>query len=378
MKNTLKKLLCLLLVFLFIFSTVACSKDEDEGDDDESSSSEKPSSSDGPKYEEIIIIFDYSDNEGVVWDEDFDEELVVEANERIGSLPKPTLAGHSFDGWYDEDDVKMRTTTKLDGSVEEVVFYAKFVESAEGDSGSGTNFNCAKGVHNWKTIREPATCDTAGTSTRFCQICNIDEIDAMYSVQNPALGHQWVEDGAIDDGGWTYIALARQRTCKREGCGKKETKQLENLTSQAQLSVSLDAGAWPGTAEWPAHLTDGKWETGPNNKGCTPKGGGPLTITFLFTKAVEIDQIAISCVGLSDDKYKIEVYLMYADENDFGEASVHAGTILTTNGTRETAYIIDRTMDDRPITGIKIVQATTNNGLELWREIAVGRIPDEE
>ena len=69
---------------------------------------------------------------------------------------------------------------------------------------------------------------------------------------------------------------------------------------------------------------------------------------------------------------------MYADENDFGEASVHAGTILTTNGTRETAYIIDRTMDDRPITGIKIVQATTNNGVEFWREIAVGRIPDEE
>lgn len=375
MKNTLKKLLCLLLVFLFIFSTVACSKDENE--DDESSSSEKPSSSNGPKYEEIIIIFDYSDYDGVVWDEDFDEELVVEANERIGSLPKPTLAGHSFDGWYDEDDVKMRTTTKLDGSVEEVVFYAKFVESAEGEGGSGTSFNCAKGVHNWKTIREPATCDTAGTSTRICQICNIDEIDAMYSVQNPALGHQWVEDGAIDDGGWTYIALARQRTCKREGCGKKETKQLENLTSLASVTASIDAGAWPGTAEWPGILTDNVWEGKPN---AAPKGGGPLTITLLLSKATEIDQIAMAVQGFGEDGYssKFSIYLWYADEADFGESPVANGAFLTTSGNREGAICIDRSQDDRPILGIKIVQEKTLHGSEYWEEIAIGKIPDEE
>ncbi len=375
MKNTFKVLMCILLVLCCVFGgLIACNKDTEESSSSSSGNNEEI---------EVLLIFDYSEYENVVWDEDFDEEMIVMAGARVGDFPKPKLAGHTFDGWYEDledSDTKLRKTTKYDGDETEITLYAKFKVASDDsgdDSGSG-DYNCAKGLHNWEIITTPATCDKAGTKTKVCRLCHDEEPDAIYSSQNKALGHQWVEDGAIDDGGWEYVALARQRTCKREGCEHFESFQLENLTSQAKLNVQLDAGAWPGTAEWPANLTDNKWDTGPNGNGCAPKGGGPLTITFLYNKAVEIDQIAISCVGLGDEKFKIEVYLQYADENAFGDTAVHTGTIFSTNGTRETAYIIDRSHDDRKITGIKIVQQTTSNGSEYWREIAIARIPDEE
>lgn len=354
----------MLLVLCMFSGLISCNKDEEE------TSSEEV---------EILLIFDYGEYEGVEWDEDFDEEMIVIAGKNVGDFPKPKLTGYTFSGWYEDvedSDTKLRKTTKYDGSETEIVLYAKFTKatSGDGDGGSSDGYNCAAGLHNWDIQTTPPTCTAPGTKTKTCLICHDEQADAIYSSQNKALGHKWVEDGAIDDGGWTYVALARQRTCLREGCDYVESKQLENLTSLASCTVSIDAGAWPGTAEWPAILTDGIWEGKPN---AAPKGGGPLTITFQFSKATEIDQIAIACQGHGDDKFKFQVFLMYADETDFGESAVHVGT-LGENGTRETAYIVDRTVDDRPILAVKIVQEVTAHGSEYWEEIAFGRIPDEE
>ena len=377
MKNTLKSLLCILLVLCMSFGgLIACGKDDEEEDD-------------GDKNEgktEILLIFDYSDYEGVEWDDDFDEEMIVYANERVGEFPKPKKAGHKFDGWYEDvedSDTKLKKTTKYDGSEEEITLYAKFVVESTGDDSQTSGYDCSKGVHNWDIVETPPTCTAAGTKVKTCLICHDEQLDAIYSSQNKALGHKWIEDGAIDDGGWGYIALARYRACKREGCDHSETKQLQNLTPLGEMTVSIDAGAWPGTAEWPGRLTDGKWDVNLENKGqnsCAPKGGGPLTITILFNQAQDVDQIAMSVFGYGEDGYtsKFAVYLYYADEADFGEVAVANGAFLNTTCTREGAYCVDLSENTRKVLGVKIVQEKTLHGSEYFMEIAVGQIPEED
>ena len=390
MKNTLKILMCIILALTFIFGgIVACDNTPDESSE-QSESSEKEEESSEKEQEPIIITFDYDDWDDVDCDED---ERELEPGKKIGTLPKPTLSGYTFKGWFTEEDYaslqddpeadvdKVKTSWKPD---EDTVLFAWFVEDTEGDdSGSGTGTaDCSKGIHSWTYDEVPATCDKAGSLTKRCEVCKEREIDVLYAQQNKALGHQWIEEGAIDDGGWTYIGLARQRTCKRDGCGKTETKQLKNITSLTSMTVQLAAGAWPETSAWPGNLTDGKWDTGPNGNGCAPKGGGPLTITMLFNTPSEIDQIAISCVGLGDKdegtSSAFDVYLWYAAEEDFREEASNSGYLSSTNGTRETAYCIDRTMDDQPLLGIKIVFKKTLNGVEYFREIALGQTVDEE
>lgn len=369
MKNTLKILMCLVFAFVLVFAAVSCGEKEPES---------------------VVITFDYSE-----FDADCDEdERDVDAGAKIGTLPKATLDGYTFKGWFSEDDFALlqedpdalAELDKIKSSwkpTEDATLYAWFVKASTGDdTPAEPTHNCNTSGHRWVTETTPATCDADGTKTMTCEVCRYSTSDAVYKSQNPALGHQWVEEGAVDDGGWTYIALARQRKCHREGCEYTETKQLQNITSYATMTCTLEAGAWPGMAEWPANLTDGKWDTGPNNKGCAPKGGGPLTIQLIFNTPSEIDQLAMSVCGLGDrdggNSSKFEIYFWYAAEEDFRADPAATGYLESTNGTKETAYCIDRTMDDQPLMGIKIVFPTTRNGEELFREIAIAVAPEEE
>ncbi len=371
MKNTLKILLCLILAFSMLFSAVAC------GDEDE-----------GPT--EVVITFDYSE-----FDADCDEdERDVTVGEKIGTLPKATLTGYTFKGWFNEDDFALlqedpnalADLDKVKSSwkpTEDATLYAWFVKaSTEDDGPSEPVHNCNVAGHVWETVTTAPTCDAAGTKTMTCTYCRYSTSDAVYQSQNPALGHQWVAEGEIDDGGWTYMALARYRKCHREDCPVQETKPLKNITSYATMTCTLEAGAWPGMAEWPSNLTDNKWDTGPNGKGCAPRGGGPLTIQFIFNTPSEIDQLAMSVAGLGDrdggNSSKFEVYFWYAAEDDFREDPIATGYFESTNGTKETAYCIDRTMDDQPLMGIKIVLPTTRNGEEMFREFAIAVAEEEE
>jgi hypothetical protein len=133
-------------------------------------------------------------------------------------------------------------------------------------------------------------------------------------------------------------------------------------------------------AEWPSNLTDNKWDTGPSGKGVSPKSGGPLTIQLILDTPTKIDQLAMSVVGRGEDGYasKFEVYVWYSAESDFGEDPVATGYFESTQGTKETAYCIDRTMDDQPLMGIKIVLPTTRNGKEMFREFAIAVAEDAE
>ena len=364
MKNTIRILMCLALALTMILGLIACS----------------------PKT--ATVTFDYSEWEDAECDED---ERVLEIGAKIGKLPKPTLDGYKFKGWYTEEEYdlvtsgedaeKAKTTLIVEEDITLYAHFEKDLASGDDSSGGGSSqtgsFDCAKGVHNWATATTEPTCTKAGTKVEECQICHKSNSDAIYSAQNPALGHQWVADGAIDDGGWTYVALARKRECHREGCDEAEIKQLQNITSNATITVSSDAGGWPALNEWSGILTDGIWEGKPN---AAPRGGSPLTITILFNTPSEVDQIAMSVKGFGEDGYssKFEIYLWYANEEDFREEMAVAGAFLETSGTRDGAICIDRTHDDGILQGIKIVMPKPLNGSEFYEEIALAIAPEEE
>ena len=183
-------------------------------------------------------------------------------------------------------------------------------------------------------------------------------------------GHTWSVYDTSNE------ALKASVTC--EICGKTETSNLENITSSATMTCTIDAGGWPSMAEWPSNLTDDNWDAGYASKGCAPKTGGPLTILLIFNSPTEIDQLAMSVEGRGEDGYasKFEVYVWYSTESDFGEDPVETGYFLSTNGTKETAYCVDLSSGGKLISGIKIVVPKTLNGEEYFREIAVAKLPD--
>ena len=358
--------MCLILALVFSFGgLVACGNKDDDSDEAAT----------------VIITFDYSAYEGVVWDEDFDEEMEIEANQKIGDLPKPTLAGYTFKGWYEDVEdttTKLKKTSKF---TEDATYYALFaVASTGGETGGETTYNCAAGAHKYEYTYTPATCTADGTQTSKCSLCGYQEIDPLYSTlpANKKLGHQWVEEGTTGDG-WTVIALARKRTCLREGCDYAEEEKFENLTSNTTLSVTAIQGGYPATSEWPGTLTDGKWGTGTGGAGSVAPKGGEVVFTFIFTTPSEIDQIVMDVKGLGEDGYcsKFKIFFWYVGEETFREEASYSDAWLSTHWGRDNALCVDRSQDDNPLMGIKIVMENARNGEELFYEMAIGRIPDE-
>ena len=357
--------MCLILALVFSFGgLVACGNKDDDSDEAAT----------------VIITFDYSAYEGVVWDEDFDEEMEIEANQKIGDLPKPTLAGYTFKGWYEDVEdttTKLKKTSKF---TEDATYYALFaVASTGGETGGETTYNCAAGAHKYEYTYTSPTCTVAGTQTAKCSLCGYQEVDPLYSTlpANKALGHQWVQEGATGDG-WTLMALARKRTCLREGCDYAEEENLENLTANTTLTVEAVNGGWPGTSEWPSMLTDGAWGTGQTIGAASPKGG-EVVFTFIFTTPSEIDQIVMDVKGIGEEGGSdFSIYLWYSGEEDFREEACYTGAWLSTNWGRDNALCVDRSQDDNPLKGIKIVMENATNGQEFFYEMAIARIPDEE
>ncbi len=365
MKNTIRILMCIALALTMILGLIACS----------------------PKT--ATVTFDYSEWDDAECDED---ERVLEVGAKIGKLPKATLDGYKFKGWYTEEEYelvstgedaeKVKTTLIVEEDITLYAYFEKVVTDDDSSGGGSTQpggFDCAKGVHNWATATTEPTCTKAGTKVEECQICHKSNTDAVYASMNPALGHQWVADGAVDDGGWTYVALARKRECHREGCDEAEVKELQNITARAQVNVTLSNGGWPGASEWASNLTDGKWDTGPNGKGCTPKGGD-VTIDLIFAQPTEIDQIAMSVYGFGEDGYtsKYEVFIWYMNEDTFRETPTATGAFLRTTGDKDGAVCIDRTQDSELVQGIRIVCKGCKNGEEMFREVTVAIAPEED
>ncbi len=59
------------------------------------------------KYDKYIFTISLDPNQGTLYD---NNELEVELNKNIGSIPTPTREGYRFDGWYDDETLYNETT----------------------------------------------------------------------------------------------------------------------------------------------------------------------------------------------------------------------------------------------------------------------------
>ncbi len=372
MKNTIRILMCLALALTMIFGLIAC----------------------GPKT--ATVTFDYSEWEDAECDED---ERVVEIGAKIGTLPKPTLEGYKFKGWYTEEEydalMSGESATKVKTSLiveDDITLYAHFESTSSGgddssgggsdSSGGGVSYNCGAGIHKWQYAYTDPTCEAAGTQTSVCELCSMREIDPLYSTlpANKALGHQWVPDGEDGDG-WTTVALGKKRACLREGCGKTDSISFTNLTGTATFSSD---GAFYGGANKINLLTDGDWGDGNGGEDCaSPNNTGAFSFTIEFQYATDVDQIAISVCGVGNgtgeplyDGY--EIYLWYADGTDYEELPVRTGYFTPENWGRDNAHLINLETVEKGIIAIKIQVVRTTQGQTFFYEMAVAKVPDEE
>ncbi len=370
MKNTIRILMCLALALTMIFCLIAC----------------------GDKT--ATVTFDYSEWEDAECDED---ERVLEIGSKIGKLPKPTLEGYKFKGWYTEEEYdllmggesaeKVKTTLLVEG---DITLYAHFEsESGSGDNNSGNNgggdnvsYNCGAGIHKWKYAYTDPTCEAAGTQTSVCELCSMKEIDPLYSTlpANKALGHQWVPEGEDGDG-WTTIALGKKRACLREGCTEVESLSFQNLTGASAISST---GAFYGGANKVNLLTDGNWGDGDGGEDCaSPNNTGEFSITIEFQYATDVDQIAVSVKGKGNgtgepviDGY--EIYLWYSDGTDFEETPVASGYFAPEDWGKDNAHLIDLESVEKGIMAIQIKVLRSTQGETFFYELAVAKVPDEE
>ena len=368
MKNALKILMCLVLSISMLLPLVACG---------------------GAKT--ATVTFDYSEWEDAECDED---EREVEIGGKIGTLPKPTLEGYKFKGWFTEEEYdlvtngekaeKVKTTLVVE---EDVVLYAYFEKTTTTTPGTGDDkndgeqtikYDCGAGIHKWKYAYTDPTCTAAGTQTQQCDLCGAREIDPLYSTlpANKALGHQWVADGEDGDG-WKIVAMGQKRSCLREGCTKSETMSYKDLTGTAEVSAT---GDFYGGATHTV-LLDGDWGDGDGGADAlSGRGTSPWSLLFLFENATDVDQIAVSVAGQGDgsgiDAY--EVYVWYADETDFGEVAVRSGYFKPGEWGKDNAHLINLSNLEKGIIGIRIDVLKGAFGMDFFYEVAVSQVPAEE
>ena len=122
------------------------------------------------------------------------------------------MKGHGFNGWYKDG---FRWDFSLSTVTEDITLKARWTIAYNGFY-----------AHEWKITVTPATCTEPSKKLKRCLLHGEEEWDDVFAMQNPALGHLWVNEGEQGDG-WVYSETERYRVCLREGCGHRESELLE-------------------------------------------------------------------------------------------------------------------------------------------------------
>lgn len=353
MKNTLRILLCLVLAFAAVFTMVAC-----DNNDDESSSS---SSSSASVYK---IYFDYSDWDGAEADDDFEEEIEVNAGEKIGTLPELTLDGYTFKGWYTEEDYDALLdgddATKIKKSwkpTEDTTLYAWFeAEDASSDDGQQSSqtpvtptYDCESGNHKWGmwSYVDP-TCTTAGSKTRSCDLCGERYADPDYPIDNPKTGHAY--------GSYVVGVMKKVATC--ENCGDEDEVTLKNVATSATRTEDTGKGLYGGQDF--AAFANGSWD----DSNMALRGGDYANITFTFNSGYIVEQICVA--GKGSCGYTVSVW--YEGDSDWTQI----GTGAFNAGGYENATVFTEIDSTRKVLEVKINMPSSSDGVDYWQECQIG------
>lgn len=394
-RNTLFKVILLVLVSLFVVSLAACTGGSDD-------------------TEKVTI---YLDPNGGTLPEGTADEFEVAIGESIGKLPTPTRGGYEFLGWYEDGnerwEVDRRTKAEYEmeivalwapkgdlvtveftvGPDEELLGDVLFLEIVKGQrvstvisklptatrpdykfkgwkdaSGNSVSLTtqvngdlvlspvweriiyCLDGTENhpWNAWQEAteATCTTPAQSSRVCGVCGHTE----YNVTQEALGHKF--------GNWTIATtdsgMVRSRICVE--CDEKEADPLENIAYGSFKTPVIDGDCWGGDKG--ANLFDNNY----SDKPIAAKGTGALTVTIEAKEATYVDIIAVT--GYGSAAYNVVVFFDDGTQKDLGVGAFGSGDSATK------PFNVGKA-----VTKIVITQPSPSNGSDYWSEIAILVVP---
>lgn len=372
-KNSLLKVLCLVLVCLMLVPmAIACSKGKKDGADDTNTSTDGGNNggnnggSNGGTVNNGKVTIEYDPGLGMLQDHEW--EVEIDAGSRHSSHPTPTHSNPAmvFEGWYFDEACTeaVKTAHKYNANT---VLYAKWTQM----------FQCADGSYNhawgaYYTDSDP-TCTKPAITARDCTICG-NTHKSEDAANNPALGHDFGK--AVEAG------FANMKECRRTGCGERVYTDFTNITSQAlgndpASTVQLTEGS--GTIygeDRVSCIVNGAWDE--QNAGTFAGKGGQIVVTITLNTPSQMDRIYMKGRGASS----FDILVQYQGDSEF--VRVGGGSFLsdTENSKDEDERKIPFVEVDNSkiVEKVQVRMPTPSNGGDYWEEIGFFRLPvsDEE
>lgn len=292
-----------------------------------------------PKGDLVTVEFSVSEGLG----EQLFGDLFVEVvkGERIStvisSMPYATRPDYKFKGWKDQNNNTITLTSKIDGDMVLTPSWEQIIYCYDGTENHAWNA--------WQEYSE-VTCTTPAQSVRSCGVCGHTE----YNTTQEATGHKF--------GDWAIAAtengMVRSRTCVE--CDEKEADPLENIAYEKFNTPVVDGSGW-GTSLG-ANLFNGDY----TDKPMCGDGKGAFTVTITAKEATYVDIISVT--GFGSAAYNVVVFFDDGTQKDLGIKSFGSGDSATQSFTV-----------GRAITKIVVSQPSPSNGTDYWSEIAILVVP---
>ena len=376
-KNTLIKILCLVLVCVMILPlAIACNKD-DSGDNNDGGSTNSDAGNNnggnnndggnsgggnnggGSSSGNTVTIF-YDPGDGLLEDDEW--EVVIQKGSRQTTHPTPTHeeANQLFVGWYVDEKctIKVKTAQKYDV---DTTLYAKWLTQAPCKDGS---FDHIYG--NYYTYSDP-DCIHDGQIAQECMTCGA--ILTMTDSNNLALGHSM--------GNTVEAGFGNKTVCERVGCTYVDTKKFINVTNDAlgndpAKQVELTEGSGTVFNE-PAvsNIVNGTWNE--ENAGTMAGKGGQLLVTITLVTPTQMDRIYVKGRGPSS----FDILVQYQGDSEFYR--IGGGSFLSgeEDGKPDDEKKIPFAEVDstKVVAKVQIKMANPSNGSDYWEEVGFFRLP---
>ena len=355
-KNTLIKILCLVIVCLMVLPfVVACSSGNNSGNN----GGNNGGGNNGGGAGEGQVTISYDPGTGLLGDDEW--EKVVDSGSRWYQHPTPTHNDESmmFDGWYVDD----KFVTPVNNSTKYTVdttLYAKWTKVNQ--CMDGTYF------HSWGSYYpySEATCTAPAIQARDCPLCG-STLKSEDATNNPALGHDW---GAPTEAGFASV-----RACRRTGCQEKQYSDFTNVTKSAlgnnpSGQIELLSGSGWGLDKVPG-IVDGIWDH--ENSATMAGKGDEIKIEITLFTPMEFDRIYVKGRGSAT----FNVYVKYANESEFtllgSGAFLGAEENAKDPAERKIPFVeVDGT---KVVEKVQIVMPTPSNGSDYWEECGFFKLP---
>ena len=290
----------------------------------------------------VTVEFKVSGDEELLSDVKFIEIVSgerISSSTEIDDLPKASLLDHKFLGWKDANGNVVSITTKIEKDTVLTPMWEKIIYCKDGTEN-----------HNWGGWMDysEASCTEPALSMRECDICYHKE----YKTDQEAYGHDW-DDWAVtfseDDG------MVLSRVC--DECGENETNAVDNITFSKFKTPVIDGTGWGMSMG--GSLIDKTY----TDKNICGNGTGAVTVTMEAKEAVYVDMFAVTGYGTAS-------YFVTAFYDDGTSEEIDMGS-FGSGDTATKAFDVKRV-----VTKFVVTMPACSNGQDYWSELSALVIPE--